>query len=89
MAARPRSWWQKARKPLEVLGIAVVCMLVMALLVAIVSWMPSRKLCNDIAWTSHERCGMLEAFENILRLLATYLTAVFKSLSYAYCKDYS
>jgi len=41
MAARPRSWWQKARKPLEVLGIAVVCMLVMALLVAIVSILPS------------------------------------------------
>src|SRR2546423_5242968 len=36
MEERPHLWWQKARKPLEVFGIIIVCMLVMGLLVVII-----------------------------------------------------
>jgi hypothetical protein len=36
MTANLRSWWQKARKPLEVFGIIVVCILMIILLVVIV-----------------------------------------------------
>jgi uncharacterized protein YjbI with pentapeptide repeats len=36
MEERPHLWWQKARKPLEVFGIIIVCMLVIGLLVVIV-----------------------------------------------------
>src|SRR5690348_16488872 len=36
MGVRPRSWWQKNRKLLEVFGIIVVCMLMIALLVVVV-----------------------------------------------------
>ncbi len=35
MVSRFRSWWQKAKKPLEVFGIIVVCVLGTALIVAI------------------------------------------------------
>jgi hypothetical protein len=36
MGMQLRSWWQKARKPLEIVGIIVVCILIIALLVVIV-----------------------------------------------------
>jgi hypothetical protein len=36
MTANLRSWWQKARKPLEVFGILIVCTLMIVLLVVIV-----------------------------------------------------
>ena len=36
MEERPHLWWQKARKPLEVFGIIIACMLVMGLLVVII-----------------------------------------------------
>ncbi len=36
MQARLRSWWQKAKKPLEVFVIIVICALVIALVVVIV-----------------------------------------------------
>jgi uncharacterized protein YjbI with pentapeptide repeats len=36
MTSGLRSWWKKARKPLEALGISIVCMLVLTLLVVIV-----------------------------------------------------
>lgn len=36
MTANLRSWWQKARKPLEVFGIIVVCILMIVLFVVIV-----------------------------------------------------
>ena len=36
MTANLRSWWQKARKPLEIFGILVVCTLMIVLLVVIV-----------------------------------------------------
>src|SRR6266516_7842110 len=36
MEERPHLWWQKARKPLGVFGIIILCMLVMGLLVVII-----------------------------------------------------
>lgn len=36
MGARFRSWWQNAKKPLEVLGIIIVCLLLIAMVVAII-----------------------------------------------------
>ena len=36
MSAKIRSWWQKARKPMEILGIILLSILVIALIVAII-----------------------------------------------------